>query len=368
MVAGGNPDAGDAMSPDGDGPIACVSYSSLFDTCAAPASNEALTLTPGMWTYNTDTHVLSNGVIALEPTSKVIDATAGPIDVIFVASFTLPDGATLRAIGPIARRPFGIAASGPVQIDGVLDVSSDGAGARSDAACGALFGTAGESNNGGAGGGGGGAFQGAGGGGSDGNADAGLQSQGGAGGTPIGTRPASPIGGCDGGRGGGTATTLGGDGGNGGGAVYVASGTSISVGASGVIDANGRGGFAGGNNGDAGGGGGSGGMILVESTVVTIAGIVVANGGGGGEGNTNGNPGETGRRTGDRASGGRDGDDNGGDGGDGGARTNLDGVTTDDLRNGGGGGGGGGAGFIAIGCPAPATNGATISPAFAPWP
>lgn len=367
------PQDGSIDSPDGmgsDGP--CTSYSTLFDSCAAMMGMSGVTLTPGMWDYNTDSHRLSMGASTsgtILP-SMVINASAGPIDVIFVSSFTVQEGATLRVTGPMMHRAFGIASSGPVQIDGIVDLSNDGAGARTDVACGGLLGKPGENNNGGGSGGGGAGFAAKGGDGSDGNADGGTgqQTTGAAGGAAIPARPTSPIGGCDGGRGGGTNGSLGGDGGNGGGAIYVASGTSISVGSNGVIDVGGQGGYEGGNNGDAGGGAGAGGMIVIESKSVTIAGTLVANGGGGGEGNTNGVRGENGTRTTTRAKGGQDGDANGGDGGDGGAGSNLAGQTTTDVQNGGGGGGGGSVGFIAIGGSTPTTSGATISPAFAAWP
>lgn len=352
-------------TPLGEG--GCSSYSSLFDTCATMMGTSGITLTPGMWQYDTDTGRLSLGSSVMTPPNMTVNAAAGPIVIIFVSSFTVQQGATLRLVSPNMHRPFGIASTGPVQVDGVIDLSAAGAGARTDAQCGTQVGRPGVDNNGGGGGGGGGAFQGAGGHGSQGDADMGPVA-GGAGGAGIGTRPASPIGGCDGGRGGNGNNTAGGPAGDGGGALYIASATSIAISGTGVIDAGGRGGFAGGNNGDGGGGGGSGGMIVLESKAVTIAGIVVANGGGGGEGNTNGVAGQNGQRSTQPAAGGAGGDAAGGDGAPGGAGTMLDGVASNDLQNGGGGGGGGGVGFIAIGCPAPVTSGATISPAFSAWP
>jgi hypothetical protein len=359
---GGDPDGAGSDTVDGDG--VCVTYSSLFNTCNTPMGTLGLTLTPGDWIYNTDTHVLSTSGISTMPTSMVIAAAAGPIDIIFVSSFTLQPGATLRGISPTMHRPFGIASTGAIQIDGVIDVASAGAGARTDTTCGTSTGGEGQDNGGGGGGGGGGGFHGRGGTGSKGNSD-GPNTNAGSGGLAI-ARPPSPIGGCDGGRG-GNGTGLGGAGGNGGGAVYLASATSVTIG--GTIDAGGQFGAAGGQNGDAGGGGGAGGMILLESKTVTVAGVLVANGGGGGEGNTNGNPGQSGQRSASRALGGGGGDDNGGDGGDGGATPDIDGATTNDLRMGGGGGGGGAAGFVAIGCPAPAImSSAIISPAFSVWP
>jgi hypothetical protein len=327
-----------------------------------------LTLTAGDWTYNTDTHVLAlDGNVRSPPTSMVIDAADGPLDIIFVSSFTLEPGATLRPTSPTLHRGFGIASTGPILIAGIIDSSDAGAGARVDTDCGMSAGNPGQDLAAGAGGGGGGAFKGKGGNGSKGNSD-GTNSTGGTGGTAIAARPKSPIGGCDGGAGGDGSGT-GGAPGDGGGAVYLASGTSITIVASGIIDAGGGFGARGGNNGDGGGGGGSGGMILIESKSITIGGIVVANGGGGGEGNTNGVDGEAGTRTTLPAKGGADGDANGGNGGNGGAELENDGASTTDLESGGGGGGGGATGFVAIGGSVPTiAAGAIISPAFGAWP
>ena len=368
LGAGPGDDAPPIDAPDVDaidGSTECVTYSSLFDTCTSMTGTVDITLTPGQWTYSTDDHML-RGATPMVLSTMMIAAAAGPLDVAFVHSFTVQAGATLRVEGRTGDRPFGLAASGPVQIDGIIDLSDNGAGARNDQACGGLVGTSGANGDGGAGGGGGGGFQGKGGAGSRGNAD-GPKSDGGPGGVAIPARPASPIGGCDGGPG-GDADEDGGEAGDGGGAIYIASAISIVLGPTGVIDAGGGGGAAGRANGAGGGGGGSGGMILLESKAVTVSGTLAANGGGGGEGNTTGNPGQNGQRSKQRALGGKDGDANGGNGADGGADTTLDGVATTDLQTGGGGGGGGGAGFIAIGCPSPATSAGTISPPFAPWP
>jgi hypothetical protein len=373
VLAGCSFEHGEVPRHDSGGPdtpidmdeTGCTSYSSLFDTCTTMMGTSSLILTPGSWTYNTDTHVLSNNGNVMTVASMVINAADGPIDIIFVSTFTLQSGATLRGTSPNLHRPFGIAATGAIVIEGIIDVSAAGSGARTDADCGAATGKPGDDLVGGGGGGGGGAFHGKGGSGSKGNSD-GTNSNGGVGGTAIAARPASPIGGCDGGPG-GDGMGNGGEGGDGGGAVYLASGTSISI--SGIIDAGGKFGAAGGQNGDGGGGGGAGGMILLESKTVVVSGIVVANGGGGGEGNTNGNPGESGRRSTQRAKGGADGDANGGDGGEGGAAIENDGSSTTDLQTGGGGGGGGGAGFIALRCPAPTIAAtAVFSPDYAPWP
>src|SRR5204862_5172414 len=106
----------------------------------------------------------------------------------------------LRVNGDI---PFGLAVEGAVEIDGLIDLTADGAGARFDVDCGApAVGDKGPDSNGGAGGGGGGAFAGAGGNGGKGDLGNGP-TNGGAGGIAM-ARPAGPLGGCDGGDGGGT--------------------------------------------------------------------------------------------------------------------------------------------------------------------
>ena len=364
QAPGGGSDAaaGDGGDPPDTAP--CVTYSTVFDTCATGPSLPTMPvdLPPGKYTYDTGTGTLTTPTGDIAVPHVVVSASAGELDVWFVDSFTLQSGATLRAVG---SRGFAIASQGAIQIAGVLDLNDGGAGHRNDALCGPLAGEPGDNDGGGAGGGGGGGFRGSGGDGSDGNADGQEKTDGGDGGDAASARPASPIGGCRGGKGGNGNGTLGGQGGSGGGAVYLASALSIAV--PGVIDAGGGGGLAGGNNGEGGGGGGSGGMIVLEAATVTVNGILAANGGGGGEGNTNGIRGENGRRDATRAAGGAGGDFSGGDGGDGGAGGTLNGATTNDVRNGGGGGGGGGVGFIAI-SGSPATNGGTISPALQVWP
>jgi hypothetical protein len=104
---------------------------------------------------------------------------------------------------------------------------------------------------------------------------------GGAGGNPSG--PGAPGGGpygnavlhpLVGGSAGGDWSSYGDSlGGGGGGALEIVSGTSISIGATGAVNAGGGGMYA---------SGGSGGAILLEAPTVTIHGTVAANGGGGG--------------------------------------------------------------------------------------
>lgn len=367
-----------AVDAQSDGPktdsAPCVSYSKLFDTCAVNRAGTSDLAVAENATYNTDQHtlVLSSGT-TLYPAHKVVTTGTGEMDVLAVGAFSLATTATLRVQGSI---PFGIAATGDVQIDGTIDASQGGSGVRSGAVCG----TAKGSNGCGAKlacGGGGGGFHGVGGAGrSSGNSEGSSSVLGGAGGSSSG-RPAALLGGCSGGNGGSGAGAVGGIGGAGGGAVAIATAKALHVkGAVNVGGAGGSGGqFGADGNAGGGGGGGSGGMIVVECKSLTLTGAIVANGGGGGEGAsepsngnppTNGNPGEAGRAAATRASGG-DGNGNSGNGGAGGAGLANGGVLAAGPDKGGGGGGGGGTGYIAIACgPVPSTG--IISPASAPWP
>lgn len=353
-----------------DGPPGCKSFSTHVDTCTQLLPNDPLALT-GVNTYDTDDLVLTTpgGTVTL-PT-RVITTADGAIVVAFVSTFSMAAGATLRVEGSDMDRPLGIVATGAIVIDGAIDVSNNGAGARNDALCGAQAGNDGADDNGGGSGGGGGGFAGAGGKGGNGDNDGGMSS-----GAAAGTaraRPAHILGGCDGGPGGqgmGEDDNAG-EAGDGGGAIFLASSASITVAVNGSINAGGGGGRPGRGNGGGGGGGGSGGMIVLESNEVTINGKVAANGGGGGEGadGTNGSPGSPGGLATARATGGNGASNEGADGGSGGASANTAGDAPTQVRNGGGGGGGGGAGFIGIGDSSPTTSGSTvISPAYQAWP
>jgi hypothetical protein len=362
-------DASDARI---DGPAGCTSFSTQIDTCSQLMPGSALQL-DGSNTFDTDDFSLTtpNGNVDLPHT--IVTTPDGDLVVVFVTTFDLLSGATLRVVGNSNDRPLGIVATGAVTISGLIDLSDNGAGARDDSACGAaLVGDAGQTDAGGGSGGGGGAFAGSGGGGGNGdkdmNADGG-QSTGAAGGIALLARPMHVLGGCDGGHGGDSGGS-GGNAGDGGGAIFIASAAAITIATSGGINAGGGGGRGGTGNGGGGGGGGSGGMILLESNSVTINGKLGANGGGGGEGadGNDGADGTIGLLSTSRASGGSGNAGEGGDGAAGGANTNADGQSATQLKNGGGGGGGGGVGFIAIGSTTPITTGAIISPPYQAWP
>src|SRR5688572_5202566 len=102
---------GDAPSPP-DTPGGCVTYSSLFDTCTVGVTlpTSALTLTAGVWTYNTDDNMLmppAGSPITLPHAD--VPGGAGALQVVFVASLTIEPGATLRAGGPNMDRGLWIA-------------------------------------------------------------------------------------------------------------------------------------------------------------------------------------------------------------------------------------------------------------------
>jgi hypothetical protein len=260
-------------------------------------------------------------------------ASAPALCVIYGRSITI--GNTFTATG---GRPLVLAATGEINVSGVIDVSSSvlslapGAGGD-DPACGAS--QTGQPGNGGTGGGAGGSHHGSGG--------AGGAAPAGATATPAGTIASFTrvIGGCAGASGGGTIGSIGGDGG---GAVMLISGTQITIGN--LVTASGAGADGGGGS-DGGGGGGSGGFIGFDAPIVHVSGKATANGGGGGGAGAGigGNPGGDGTTDTTRAAGGTTGP-SGGSGGSGSSLT----LTGGDGGGGagGGGGGGGGAGVILV--------------------
>jgi hypothetical protein len=181
-------------------------------------------------------------------------------------------------------RAIALVADGAIVIEAVIDArGSCGSGAGSNAGAGGSGG-GNESDGSGSGGGQGSDTpnRGAGGGGHGsigGNGGGGV-----AGGIIVGDAPITLL---LGGAGGGGAKTS--RGGGGGGALQLVSNHSITITATGGVNAGGCGGLGGDGNSDAGGGGGgAGGTILVEAPHITIAGALAVNGGGGGNRN-NGN-------------------------------------------------------------------------------
>jgi hypothetical protein len=331
---------------------------------------------PGRYTYNTDTHVLTNPVgiaIASPPQTQENGAEA-----IWVAGLTIESGSVLRVEG---SRPFMIVSTADIVVKGIIDASSSldpgvqvfdrGAGSDPDN-CSTTAPQVGNSCISGGGGGGGGGFNGAGGSGGDGAGDrsCGLAtpgSPGGNGGRSQAAPPSRLLGGCDGARGGNgeDGVMQYGLGGAGGGAVHLVSQTRIDI--EGIISAGGAAGGGAQNKRSGGGGGGSGGFVGLEALDIEIDAdaIIAANGGGGGGGTDRAlaPSGEDGKTSSDFAAGGA-GVNGGGEGGDGSAGGVDDGQAgVDGQRDRGGGGGGGGAGFIVVYQVDPViTSGATISP------
>jgi hypothetical protein len=366
--------ATDAVEADAvtiDAPALCTTWTAEhMAPCALPAPTGDLTLTQAGSTYDwdTDTGVLKMkaGVTVAVPTMVLTQANGPEILVASVSNLTVEDNARLRASG---SRALLIAVWDVATIHGEIDVSASftaegpgGAGSTT-----VFCGSAPTGNGGVAGtpatGGGGGAFGGDGGRGGNAASGEGLK-------IPI---PTIIRGGCAGGVGGGSTAATNATRGGGGGAVEIAARTSITVSATGNIEASGGAGRAGTAGFGGGGGGGAGGYVGLDSPSVTIAGVVAANGGSGGGGASdvaNGTNGHNGLSRGTRATGGAGavtsnvgtcvkGGDSSGSGG-------LDAVNAGASPCGGGGGGGGG-GYILIWSAQPAITG-TVSPAFTVGP
>lgn len=167
-------------------------------------------------------------------------------------------------------------------------------------------------------------------------------------------------GGCSGGAGGNGLPGTGGLGGYGGGAVYLLSGTQISV--AGQINASGSGGFRGRTMNGGGGGGGSGGFIGLDAPIYNVnGGVFYAVGGSGAAGATAAAPGADGKEAmGPMSPGPTTIMSSAGAGGSGGAVT--DGDPGSAGSPGAGGGGGGGTGFIGFAGITSQPPGATFAP------
>jgi hypothetical protein len=349
LLSDGDSNGGNRDGGDDNGPAACVSFASLFDTCQL-AFDTNLTLSASA-IYDTTTNVLTVGGTEMPVAHKVVTIQGDEVDVISAQNIRIAAGNVLRGIG---IRPLAIVASGTLTIeaDARIDVSNGGAGAQMTCTSAA---TSGQNSVEGAAGGGGGGYGADGGRGSPGNGE-GQPTIAGQKGLAVASVPTGLRGGCRGAAG-GNGGASGGAGGPGGGALYVVAANRIELNSSMAINAGGGGGGGGlfdsqlgGNAG--GGGGGSGGMLILEAP--QIAGqnaTIAANGGGGGEGSDDLNAGgsaESGAVTTSHALEGKDLATEGGDGGRGGSRETPIGEAATQAGNGGGGGGGGGVGFIRI--------------------
>lgn len=294
-------------------------------------------------------------------TKLVIDDPTG-LAVLVVGAFTVD-----KDVNVIGNRGLVVVASGPVTISAVVRANAvrsaggpgaltmgDGVGANGEQGC-----TNRESGGGGAGHGTDGA--------QGGDALVGLVCQtGGVAGKKYGPLISDFLAGSPGGTGGRRSddctTSVGGAGG---GAIQVTSTVSVTITATGGINASGGGGSGGCDQPrkTAGGGGGSGGTIFVEGPTIDNAGKLAANGGGGGSGgdNAGGNPGEDGKLGSDQAAGGAANGGNSGAGGAGGAGTASP-AKPNNARNAGGGGGAVGYIYLRTRASNPVNTG-TISPA-----
>ncbi len=357
---------GGTDGPPGDMADPCRSFGSRhFDACTIPkpmGGPMSLAVTTSPYIYDTGTGMLldPNNVASTPPSMTVADGR-----VLSVESFSLGAGATLRVRG---TAPLIIASWATLEVNGIIDVASKdgspGAGAQPYATpstfCANHLSATPAQNGAGGGGGGGGAMasNGGNGGGGDNNNDTGGTGA-------VGALAASPLlaAGCPGDKG-GNGGNNGGVGGLGGGAIQLTARTSITIAATGRINAGGQGGRPGGGGTGGGGGGGGGGMIGLETPSLTITpgAILAANGGGGGQGGGNNGgtpgPGQDGQLSAVASTGGQT-----GSGGRGGAGSiNLSAASTGANDGAGGGGGGGGAGYITIKAPTRNDSGATFSP------
>jgi hypothetical protein len=274
--------------------------------------------------------------------STRVAATAAAYCVVAGSSITIASGEKVRAQG---GRPLVLLSTSTITIDGTVDVSSAfNAGAQIRGAGGNVPGCPSGTPHGlAAGGGAGGSFGSKGG---DGNVPAGEAAGGGVAPAGLAQPPTTLRGGCAGDPGGAT----GGAGGFGGGAVSLIARTSITVAATGRINASGAGGQGGPASKAGGGGGGSGGMIVFDAPSSIVTGLVFANGAGGGQGGAMNGAGKDGNEptVPDIAPLGGTSSKDGGGGGAGGASNKPQGIAAPANAGamGGGGGGGGASGFI----------------------
>jgi hypothetical protein len=316
-------------------------FPSNFDPSQTDAS--AVWSTPDAAVTGTEVSTTScaNSCVGTATTIGQSDVDGTLADVYVLDSLTIDATATLSLSGP---RPIILAVRGAVDIQGLIFV-----GALADAAGPGGFTSPsdpgpGVGNPGNFGAypqslGGGGSYCGVGG--TSGNA----MGAGAPGGATYGNPTIEPL---LGGSAGGDYSAYGDNpGGGGGGALEIVSGVSISIGATGAINAGGGGKQA---------SGGSGGAILLEAPTVTVHGVLAANGGGGGNSTS---PGDNGHASAQPAAG------FGGLGGDGSAGSQIhgnDGMITDGGAFAGAGGGGAGRIRINTSSGSADVTGGTLSP------
>ncbi|MCC6522071.1 MAG: hypothetical protein IT373_05370 [Polyangiaceae bacterium] len=289
-------------------------------SCGVPSNVDAAELLAGSsplvlagaadTVFDTDTGEITRGgnqlrppVAGLDPGTGIAFATQAQggsepgLGVFSMAGLTVPAGTTLRGAGTNA---LVLLVDGDVTIHGLVTVAASSqsagpgghaggaAGAPGGGACGGLLGSGTPVSNGCSSGSGGAGHPAAGGTGGASTCSAPDGHVGGLGGPgTCGTPALVPLVGGSGGGGGVVIPNFGsqaGPGGGGGGAVQITATGTLTVSATGRIDAGGGGGGETVTGGGA--GGGAGGAILLEAPAVTVAtgAILAANGGGGGAG------------------------------------------------------------------------------------
>jgi hypothetical protein len=335
-----------------DAPAACVQWKPhFFSPCEIGSPNGPITLTSGIYTYNTTLGTLVDASSnAIAHSTFTVDQGGTPAWGMNVTNLVVESNATLRVIG---TKPLIVAAWGTIEIDGTIDVSSptpattgqtpsNGGAGADPAACAMSTGGDGTYNQNAAGGGRGGGFQGPGGLGGMTNV-----APGGTKGAPVAV-PHVVRGGCAGGSSGQAAISYGG---LGGGAIDLSAQMTLTM--AGAIKAGGGGGEAAQPGKQAGGGGGgAGGFVGLEALTLSLqSGVISANGGGGASGDANGGQaqnGQDGQPSTSAAQGGTGFACNS-PGASGGASTTLNGQNAAGSNNNcGGGGGGGGVGFVLL--------------------
>jgi hypothetical protein len=311
-----------------------------------PVPTNALTLPTMIDTGSASTDCMTNvhWVDPSQPDSCFIVAQT-------IATPTMP-------VNVRGTRPVVFVALDSITITSSLDAAShkmqmNGPGAN-DASCGSPSGGANHMMGGG--GGAGGTFVTAGGNGGTGDGN------GAAAGSTAGTpgKPTTLRGGCAGSDGGdGMVAMNRGRGAAGGGAIYLVAGNTITIAATGIVNASGAGAVGGGHQ-SGGGGGGSGGMIVLYAPAIDAQGKILANGGGGASGG-DGSNGVSGSDevVSDPLTAPGGGNGGGGDGGDGWTQGSSAGDGQNGTSNKGGGGGGGGGGYIRSNLDLPNANAVT---------
>ena len=268
--------AGDAAADSADGPVGPPADASY---CYGPSTFLMCFDTPPTGSLDLTTTIDTGKLMTCAATLPASWTAAGQPDVCLLAYNDITIATGIRAKG---TRPLVLLAAATINVSATLDASSQnsnnpGPGASSPPCSVSINGynnpNAQEPGGGGAGG-----------------TLAGAGANGGGNPPGIGVACAASIehtplrGGGDGGLGGAQPDyNLNSKPGLGGGAVYLVAGTSITIGASGLINVSGGGGN-GGVDVTGGGGGGAGGMIALYAPTIDAIGTLMSNGGGGGGG------------------------------------------------------------------------------------